>query len=129
MLLSYYQEWACAKDLLNWFKPIKHQDISYDTFREWMYLLIIKINYYSWPSTFGHKMLYFLQYGTLEVLILNWTISCSNIVWKVSVFWVFLFCIFPHSVWILPVYSLCIQSECGKLRSRKTPNTDTFHAA
>ena len=23
---------------------------------------------------------------------------------------------------------LCIQSECGKMRTRKTPNTDTFHA-
>ena len=26
------------------------------------------------------------------------------------------------------VKSLCIQSECGKIRDRKTPNTDTFHA-
>ena len=24
--------------------------------------------------------------------------------------------------------SLRIQSECGKIRTRKTPNTDTFHA-
>ena len=24
--------------------------------------------------------------------------------------------------------SLCIQSECGKMRTRITPNTDTFHA-
>ena len=24
--------------------------------------------------------------------------------------------------------SLCLQSKCGKIRSRKTPNTDTFHA-
>ena len=24
--------------------------------------------------------------------------------------------------------SLGIQSECGKIRTRKTPNTDTFHA-
>ena len=23
--------------------------------------------------------------------------------------------------------SLCIQSECGKIRTGKTPNTDTFH--
>ena len=43
---------------------------------------------------------------------------------KVSVFGVFLVRIFPyHSV------SLHIQSECEKLRTRKTPNTDTFHAA
>ena len=24
--------------------------------------------------------------------------------------------------------SLCIESECGKIRTRKTPNTDTYHA-
>ena len=24
--------------------------------------------------------------------------------------------------------SLCVQSECGKIRTRKTPNTDTFEA-
>ena len=29
---------------------------------------------------------------------------------------------YPHSV------SLRIQSECGKMRTRKTPNTTTFHA-
>ena len=37
----------------------------------------------------------------------------SNNAWKVSVFGVFLVCIFPHSDWI---------------RTRKTLNTDTFHA-
>ena len=26
------------------------------------------------------------------------------------------------------VQVLRIQSECGKMRTRKTPNTDTFHA-
>ena len=25
--------------------------------------------------------------------------------------------------------ALCIQSECGKIRTKKTPNTDTFHVA
>ena len=31
---------------------------------------------------------------------------------------------------IMEIYgvSLCIQSECGKVWNRKTPNTDTFHA-
>ena len=33
---------------------------------------------------------------------------------------VFLVCIFPHSKW-------SIQYECGKIRTRKTPNTDTFY--
>ena len=51
--------------------------------------------------------------------------------WKVSVFWVILDRIFPHSDWIrrdTPYsVSLRIQSECGKMRTRITPNTDTFY--
>ena len=39
-----------------------------------------------------------------------------------SVFGVLLVRIFPHSDWIR------IQSECGKMRTRITPNTDTFYA-
>ena len=27
------------------------------------------------------------------------------------------------------ILSLCIRSECGKIRTRKTPNTDTFYTA
>ena len=56
-------------------------------------------------------------------------------------YWVFLICIFPHSDWIwkftyfpafglnTEIYSvnLHIQSECGKIRTRKTPNTVPFH--
>ena len=60
-----------------------------------------------------------------------------------SVFGVILVCIFPHSDRIrrgmeyLSIFSsneqkcgpyLRIQSECGKMRSRLTPNTDPFHA-
>ena len=40
-----------------------------------------------------------------------------------SVFGVFLVRIFPHSDWIPPR----IQSESRKIRTKKTPNTDTFH--
>ena len=37
--------------------------------------------------------------------------------------------IFPHSDWIRKDgVSLRIQSECGKMRTRITPNTDTLHA-
>ena len=48
-----------------------------------------------------------------------------------SVLGVILVCIFPHSDWILRdtpylSVSLSIHSECGKLRTRITPNTDTF---
>ena len=42
---------------------------------------------------------------------------------KVSVFGVILVRIFPHSEWIFR-----IQSECRKIRTRITPNTDTFYA-
>ena len=46
-----------------------------------------------------------------------------------SIFGVFLVCIFPHSDWLpRDTPYLHIQSTCGKIRTRKTPNTDTFHA-
>ena len=54
-----------------------------------------------------------------------------------SIFGVILVCIFPHSDWIRrdtdwirrdTPYLLRIQSECGKIRTRITPNTDTFYA-
>ena len=48
--------------------------------------------------------------------------------WKVSVFGVFLVRIFPHSDWIRRDVSLLIYFECRKIRTRKTPNADTFHA-
>ena len=44
-----------------------------------------------------------------------------------SVCGVILVRIFPHSDWIQRV-PLRIQSESGKMRTRITPNTDTFHA-
>ena len=48
---------------------------------------------------------------------------------KVSVFGVILVRIFPHlDARIQKRLSLCIQSECGKMWTRITPNTDTFHA-
>ena len=48
--------------------------------------------------------------------------------WKVSVFGVFLVLVFPHSDWIRrETVSLRIQSKCGKIQTRKTSNTDTFH--
>ena len=46
--------------------------------------------------------------------------------WKVSVFRVYLVRIFPHLDWY--GVSPRIQSECGKIQTRKTPNMDTFHA-
>ena len=41
--------------------------------------------------------------------------------WKLSVFGVILVCKFPHSDWIRRY------TECGKILTRKSPNTDTFH--
>ena len=47
---------------------------------------------------------------------------------KVSVFFgVFLVLIFPYSNWIWGDVSLRVHSKLGKIRNRKTPNTDTFH--
>ena len=49
---------------------------------------------------------------------------------KVSAFGIFIVRIFPHLDQIrrdTKYLSLRIQSECGKIRTRKTPNTDTFH--
>ena len=58
--------------------------------------------------------------------------SLLDSAWKVSVFGVFQVLIFPHLDWIRGdtkrySVSLPIQSECRKIRIRKTPNTDTFH--
>ena len=39
-----------------------------------------------------------------------------------------LICISVPLIWIDTDVSLCIQSEYGKIRTRKTPITDTFHA-
>ena len=36
-----------------------------------------------------------------------------------------------HTVWKVSVFGVilvCIQSKCGKIQTRKTPNTGTFHA-
>ena len=48
--------------------------------------------------------------------------------WKVSVFGVLLVRTFPHLAEYSHSVSLRIQSECGKIRTRKTPNKDTFLA-
>ena len=47
-----------------------------------------------------------------------------------SVFRVILVRIFPHFGMDVERYgvSLCTQFECGKMRTRITPNTDTFYA-
>ena len=58
-----------------------------------------------------------------ETLIFEFLILFTA--WKLSVFGVILIGISPHSDWIRRV-SLRIQSGCGKMRTRVTPNTDTF---
>ena len=52
----------------------------------------------------------------LNLRSLNWT------AWKVSEFGVILVRIFPHLDWIRR------HSECGKVRIRRTPHTDSFYA-
>ena len=64
-----------------------------------------------------------------KILLTNMLFATSS---KVSVFGVILVHIFPHSEYGLNTerhgVSLSIQSKCGKMRTRITPNTDTFHA-
>ena len=60
----------------------------------------------------------YLQFLTYVIEILSSTQAIVEVAaiitaWKVSVFGLFL---------------VRIRSECGKIRTRKTPNTDTFHA-
>ena len=66
-----------------------------------------------------------INFAALSLLILSilwfsgeefWILDTA---WKVSVFGVFLVHIFSHLDWF-------IQFEWGKIRIRKTPNTDTF---
>ena len=57
-------------------------------------------------------------------MIILYYLSASYAAWKVSEFRDILVRIFPHLDWI----SLRIQSECGKMWTRITPNTDTFYA-
>ena len=67
-----------------------------------------------------------------DFLVFSWESKESigkkwvNTAWKVSVFWVFLVRIFWHLYWIQT--DTPYLSECGKIRTRKSPNTDTFHA-
>ena len=89
------------------------------------------------------KMISYIQFGVKSHICFlegrqNWFCvskrSRNNIAWKVSLFLVFLVCIFPYSDLIRRdtfLYSifLRIQSECRKIRTRKTPNKDTFYAA
>ena len=63
---------------------------------------------------------YFTPYSRVYICCLQ----TGNIAWKVSISGVILVCISLHSDWIV---SLRIQSECGKMQTRITPNVDTFH--
>ena len=60
---------------------------------------------YRWSKCFGLYNL-FLFFKSWKDSSLDYT------AWKISLFGIFL---------------VRINSECGKIRSRKTPNTDTFH--
>ena len=59
---------------------------------------------------------------------LNWQHKVLNFHCVKSVhIGIVLVCIFPHSAWMRRYsVSLRIQSECGKIRTRITPNTDEF---
>ena len=83
-------------------------------------------------QTLGCSMVVFNFWCILKNVCSYQTVSCLNTARKVSVFEVFLARIFPRSDRIqrdteyLFVFSLHIQSEHGKIQTRKTPNTNTF---
>ena len=57
------------------------------------------------------------------------TLYYTHTLWKVSAFRVYLVYILPHLDWIRRdmEFFFCIQFKCSKIRTRKTPNTDTFY--
>ena len=74
--------------------------------------------------------LLFFLYNLLKIVLTLLT-HFSNTAWKVSVFGVILVRVFPHSKWVslrIQSKSFRIKSECGKIRTRITPNTGNFYA-
>ena len=74
--------------------------------------------------------LLFFLYNLLKI-VLTLLAHFSNTAWKVSVFGVILVRVFPHSNWVslrIQSKSFRIKSECGKIRTRITPNTGNFYA-
>ena len=74
--------------------------------------------------------LLFFLYNLLKIVLTLLT-HFSNTAWKVSVFGVILVRVFPHSNWVslrIQSKSFRIKSECGKIRTRITPNTGNFYA-
>ena len=74
--------------------------------------------------------LLFFLYNLLKIVLTLLT-HFSNTAWKVSVFGVILVRVFPHSNRVslrIQSKSFRIKSECGKIRTRITPNTGNFYA-
>ena len=73
--------------------------------------------------------------NSISSIVDYFTISDTLTGWKLFLFGVFLVRILFSRIWTeygelrRNRISLHIQSECGKARTTKTPNTDTFHAA
>ena len=79
-------------------------------------------------KTSGNFFVWVLTHNALRQLFLFsfllplfWTNSLCEKSPKLEFFW----SVFSH-IWT--EVSLRIQSKCGNIRTRKTPNTDTFHA-
>ena len=80
-------------------------------------------------SKFFDKNLGFLNQGSSFVIwfvYILFVASCTPTLREKCLYSEFFWSVFPH---IRTEYGKIrrIQSECGKIRSRKTPNTDTFH--
>ena len=77
-------------------------------------------------------MVFFISCMTIPLLIFKTFVFFPGSInrptlrekWAYSEFFWSLFSL----IWTKYGVSLCIQSECGKIRTRKIPNIDTFHA-
>ena len=95
--------------------------------------IIVEVIFQIWAGLFQRYISQeiFSEYLWISTLQLQTIPNISNhTAWKVSVFGVNLVRIFAHSDWIRgDTPSLRIHSECGKMTTRITPNTDTFRVA
>ena len=110
-------------DLFSWFKNPYQKDTWQKMFR-WKFLKALRIFvlfffFFFWKKMFDRVLNILLMFSTIfkwsarKPKSLNSGIFESITVWKVSIF---------------KFFSSPYHSECGRIQTRKIPNTDTFYA-
>ena len=101
----------------------------------WIKLAGLHLVWWKFMQTFWQWSLRLIKAIGINLKLANKEINKDSqlfSVQKVSIFVVSLVCISPHSDWIRRnnterwSVSRIIQSECGKIRTRRTLNTETF---